>query len=903
MSDPSFPTGLVTFLTTDIEGSTALWEREPQAMRSALAAHDATLRQAVSDAGGVVFKHTGDGLLAAFATAHSAVSAAVAAQRGLKLPVRMGLCTGEAELREGDYFGPPLNRAARAMAAAHGGQIVMTGSTAALLDMADLLDLGEHRLRGLSTPQRLFQANGTGLRVKFPPLNAATVGAGNLPTPANAILGRGAELDAVQALLADTRLLTLTGVGGVGKTRLALEIASRMGARFPDGVWCCELAAIGEPDALPHAVAAMLGVSQQAGRTLAESLIESLAGRQLLLVLDNCEHLLDAVAGLLNQALPRCARLKVLATSREGLAVGGERLFPVTPLAVGEDSPAVSLFVERARAVAPSFDGASAPEAVAEICRRLDGIPLAIELAAARVRALTPRQIRDRLNERFRLLGGGRALGRHQTLAAAVQWSYDLLSEAERIALHRLAVFAGGFELESAEALCAGDGIESHDVLDLVDSLVRKSLLTADSGGHAVRYGMLETIRQFAWDRGAGAIEAIREKHALWFAGESDRRFGQWLSPDQAACYPWLESEMDNLRAAFRWSVERGRVDPAVRIASNIGDMARFILREEPADWAGEMVDAARATRHPRLIVLLTWAASSAWGFQRFEAAKRFAHEAIELLGDPAFDPFVQTYDDLAMVAIFEGDGASAAAYARDGAAHPVDARDRFCTAHLPWALVLAGQAEEARTCAAECLAKARTAGVPSSIALACLGTGLALAPTDMAAAVQTLQQGLEIARRSGNRLWEKLIAIEMANLQATSGEPLQALQSFHDLLTLSDGVRDALFVSNGLGALVRLFVRLGRHEAALVVHGALPKVIERGGSFEQLESAILQARRALGAGDAEAAQARGAAMPPHDAYDFARREVESALADSSSDGAAAPRARFIADSPGRTSI
>ncbi len=878
MSEPAFPTGTVTFLITDIEGSTSLWEREPQAMRSALAAHDATLRRAVSDAGGVVFKHTGDGLLAAFATPESAVAAAVAGQRGVKLPVRMGLCTGEAELREGDYFGAPLNRAARAMAAAHGGQIVVIGATAALLDKAELLDLGEHRLRGLGTPQRLFQVNAAGLRTKFPPLNAAAVGAGNLPTPANALLGRDAELAAVQELLSNARLATLTGVGGVGKTRLALEVAGQVRERFPDGVWLCELAAIGDPDAVPHAVAAVLGVSQQPSRNLTDSLIDSLAGRQLLLVLDNCEHLVAAVGSLVKQALPRCPRLKVLATSREVLAVEGERLFPVTPLAVGEVSPAVSLFVERAVAVAPTFDAASDPASVSEICRRLDGIPLAIELAAARVRALTPRQIRDRLDERFRLLGGGRALGRHQTLAAAVQWSYDLLSEAERAVLHRLAVFAGGVDLDGAEAVCAGEGVEAHDVLDLVDSLLRKSLLTAESGGQAVRYGMLETIRQFATEKGAAAIEAAREKHALWFAAESDRRFAQWLSPHQAETYPWLESEMDNLRAAFRWAVENGRVDPAVRIASNIGDMARFILREEPADWAAEMVDAARAARHPRLIVLLTWAASSAWSFQRFEASKRFSHEAIGLLGDPAFDPFVQTYDDLAMVGIFEGNGEAAAAYAREGAAHPADERDRFCTAHLPWALVLAGEVEEARSCADECLAKARLAGVPSSIALACLGKGLAFAPTDVAAAVAALQQGLEIARRSGNLLWEKLIAIEMANLQATSGEPRHALQSFHELLTRSNGARDALFVSNGLGALVRLFVRLERHEAALVVHGALPKVIERGGSFEQLESAIARARQAVGPAAADAARVRGATMPPHLAYDFARLEVESAL-------------------------
>lgn len=849
-------------------------------MRAALSAHDAALRGAITDAGGVVFKHTGDGVLAAFATPQPAVAAAVTAQRALKLPVRIGLCTGEAELRDGDYFGPTVNRAARAMAAAHGGQIVVAASTAALLDGAGLLDLGEHRLRGLAAPQRLFQVKAEGLRSDFPPLNTAAVGAGNLPMPANAILGRAAELKSVRELLAGTRLVTLTGVGGVGKTRLALEAAAQSAGGFPDGVWLCELAAIDAPDALPQAIASVLGVKQQPDRRLVDLIAESLADRQLLLVLDNCEHLVEAVAELLTQMLPRCARLSVLATSREGLAVNSERLFPVTPLTVGggEASPAVGLFAERARAVSPGFDLARDVDAVVDICRRLDGIPLAIELAAARVRALSPRQIRDRLDERFRLLGGGRALGRHQTLAQTVQWSYDLLNEAERAVLERASVFAGGFDLEGAEAVCTGDGVSEADVLDLVDSLVRKSLLTAEPGEHAMRYGMLETIRQFALEKGGAALEASRDRHALWFAAESDRRFDEWLSPRQAETYLWLESEMDNLRTAFRWAVEQKHVDPAVRIAANIGDMARFILREEPAGWAVEMVEAARATRHKRLIVLLTWASSRSWEFQRFEMAKKFAHEAIALLGDPAFDPFAQMYCDLAVVSVFEGDNDAAASYARQGAAQPVDTRDRFCTAHLPWGLALAGFLDEARACADECLEKTRAAGVPSSIALACLGKGMAFAPTDPAIAVAALAEGLEVARRSGNKLWEGLTAIELANLQARVGEPRQALESFRGLLAQSMAVRDALFISNGLGALIRLFVRLKRHEAALVLHGALPKIIERGGSFSELEAAVKEAQQALGAG-ADAARTRGAAMPPHAAYAFAREEVERALA------------------------
>jgi predicted ATPase len=584
------PTGMVTFLFTDIEQSTRRWEEDADAMRTALAAHDTTLRQAVEDHGGWLFKHTGDGVLAAFALARPAIEAAIAAQRKLQLPVRMGICTGEVEQRNDDYFGPAMNRSARTMAAAHAGQIVVAASTAAIVDDVALIDLGEYRLRDLAQPQRLFQVKADGLKQTFPRLRTLDVPPGNLPVQTTSFLGRDRELAEVAAMLGDARLLTLTGVGGVGKTRLAIEVAAEAQARYRDGAWFVELAGIADPAAVGHAVAAVLGVAQQAGKSIEQSVAGALAGQQLLLVLDNCEHLIDAAASLAGGIVTQCKQVDVLATSREALMVDGERIHPVPSLGFrdGAQSPAVALFADRARSVAPDFALGGDAAAISEICRRLDGIPLAIELAAARVRAMSPAQIRDRLDERFRLLTGGsrRALERHQTLRHAVQWSYDLLSPAERTVLNRASVFSGGFALEAAERVCAGGGIASADVLDINDSLVRKSLVTVERSDAGIRYGLLETIRQFAEEQliAAGEAGTARIQHAETFAEDSDAKFKVWLSPRQATTYDWLDREIGNLRAAFRWAKDHDELDIAARIASNVGDMARFRMREEAAN-------------------------------------------------------------------------------------------------------------------------------------------------------------------------------------------------------------------------------------------------------------------------------------------------------------------------------
>ena len=349
--------GVVTFLFTDVEGSTRRWEADADEMRVALAAHDEVLREAIEAHGGWLFKHTGDGVCAAFASPSSAVDAAVAAQRELELPVRMGLATGEAELRGGDYFGAVLNRAARVMAAGHGGQILLADSTAGLLSGVDLVDLGPRRLRDLPTPIGVFQVRAEGLRTDFPPLRALDASPGNLRAAVTSFIGRESEVAELQAAVKAHRLVTLTGVGGVGKTRLAVEVAGRLADEFPDGVWFFELAAVTDPAAVPDAVAAVLGITQQPGKSVSESVAAALEGRVRLLVFDNCEHVLDAAADLIEAILAHSATVRILATSREGLGVPDEQVWPVRSLDVasGVDSAAVSLFVERAQGIAPGF--------------------------------------------------------------------------------------------------------------------------------------------------------------------------------------------------------------------------------------------------------------------------------------------------------------------------------------------------------------------------------------------------------------------------------------------------------------------------------------------------------------------------------------------------------------------
>ena len=536
------PTGTVTFLFTDIQGSTSLWESDPDAVRPALARHDQIVRQAITQHSGYVFKTVGDAFCAAFPTAPEALQAAHMAQLALTdetwqtetaLRVRMALHMGNAEERDGDYFGPPLNRVARLMAAGHGGQTLLSAATQeltrdALPSSASLLDLGPHRLKDLGRPETVFQLLHPSLPAEFPPLSSLDNPSlpNNLPQQVTSFIGREAQVAQVKALLTKTRLLTLTGAGGSGKSRLSLQVAADPLDGEGDGVWLVELAGLSDPALVPQAVTGVLGVQEAAGKTVQQALVDWLKPKRLLLILDNCEHLVAACATLAADLLRNCPNIHILASSREPLAVAGEQTYRVPSLSLPDPKQAqtveglsqyeaVRLFIERAQAVQPSFSVTDASaSAVAQVCFHLDGIPLAIELAAARVRSLSAEEINARLDNRFRLLTGGLrvALPRQQTLRALIDWSYDLLTETEKSLLRRLSVFAGGWTLEAAEVVCAGEPVEDFEVLDLLTALVDKSLVVAEPAGDGTRYRLLETIRQYGgigWGR-AGRLKGYR---------------------------------------------------------------------------------------------------------------------------------------------------------------------------------------------------------------------------------------------------------------------------------------------------------------------------------------------------------------------------------------------------------
>jgi predicted ATPase/class 3 adenylate cyclase len=613
------PSGTVTLLFTDIQGSTRLWEAEPEPMTTALRRHDQILRSAIEAAGGYVFKTVGDAFCAAFRTPQSAITATVAAQRALTVEdwttsrpilVRMGLHTGACEERDGDYFGPVVNRAARLEAAAHGGQVLVSGATAELLadSLADgvrLRDLGPHRLRDLGRPEEVYQLETESLPASFPPLSSLDNPdlPNNLPTLVSAFVGRERELAEVRELVTSARMVTLTGAGGSGKTRLALQASAELIGRIPDGVWLAELAPLTDGDQITSVVAAALGVvDNRCPPGCADAVISALRDQDALILLDNCEHLIDSAAKFCDEVIRHCSRARFLATSREPLGIDGERIYRVPSLSLpaadadtADDlahSDAVLLFAERARAIQPDFVlGAESAQLVATICRRLDGIPLALELAAARLSSMSLAQIAARLDQRFRLLTGGsrNAMPRQQTLQATVDWSFGLLTVAERGTLTRLSVFAGGFDLEAAEAVCVSETVDALDVLDLLGSLVDKSLVIAEHSPQAVRYRLLETIRQYSAQEllraeGDDAVLRIRDRHADYYLSLAKTAGAELSGRGQANCMRRLDAEWDNLRAAFTHLAAADRTDDLLRLTVWLH---RFAMSRGHADVLG----------------------------------------------------------------------------------------------------------------------------------------------------------------------------------------------------------------------------------------------------------------------------------------------------------------------------
>ena len=532
-AQPPLPSGTVTFVFTDIEGSTQRWDRNGAAMESALRRHDELLRAVFRRHRGHVFKTIGDAFCAAFARPQDAVAAVLDTQRSLAaedfsavdgLSIRAAVHTGTADERDGDYFGPSVNRIARLLAIGSGGQVLVSGVTADLVRgnlpaQTSLRDLGEHRLRDLARPEHVYQLVAPDLAADFPPLRSLDRLSNNLPLQLSSFVGRETEIAQIISLLEKHRLVTLVGSGGVGKTRTSLQVAANLLDGSGDGVWFIELAPLASGDFIPSAVAQALGFALPIEGDPLANLTQTLKAKHLLLVFDNCEHMVEPAARVIAAILRECPRAKVLASSRQGLRIGGEATFRMPSLDV---SAAVSLFADRARGVDDRFEVTNENEPIiAHICRRLDGIPLAIELAASRVKMLTPQQVRDRLDERFRMLIGGSrdVLPRQQTLRALIDWSHDLLDERERALFRRLGVFVNGFTLEGAVAVGSDEDLDEFGLLDLLSSLVEKSLVLAEPQGDTTRYRMLESTRAYAAEKLADAAEheLLAARHLEYF--------------------------------------------------------------------------------------------------------------------------------------------------------------------------------------------------------------------------------------------------------------------------------------------------------------------------------------------------------------------------------------------------
>jgi len=685
------PTGTVTFLFTDIEGSSRLWERFPVDMGPALARHDALLRTEIESHSGLVFKTVGDAFCAAFSFPGEALEAALGAQEKLfaedwgkvgPLRVRMGLHTGPAEFRDNDYFGGTLNRTARISSAGHGGQVLCSQMVADLLrggmPEVGFVSLGDFRLRNLNRVERIFQVQARGLPAAFPPLRSQQNLPHNLPASQTSFVGRVGELEQVRELLGKTRVLTLLGTGGTGKTRLAIEAGRDLMDDFPDGVWLVELATLEKDSSLADAVADALGVREEPGRPLRETLSTFLCGREMLLILDNCEHIMDSVSREVTALVTGCKNVRVLATSRQALHIAGEVTFPVRPLeafdvwrrpkdgrlSAGDIAgfDAVKLFVDRAQSVVPDFrlTDENAPD-IARICWRLDGIPLALELAAARLRVLTPAQIAARLNDQFKLLKGTAALPHQQTLRALIDWSYDLLTEPEKLLFHRLGVFVGGRTIDAVEAVCADDAVD--DVLDLLQQLADKSLLFVDQDqSSGPRYTLLESVWQYAREKlkESGGMEDMQERHLHYYLQLVQDAAPHLTGPDPESHLRKLASDSLNLRYALEWAAERpGGAEPGLELIAGMERYWEICGNLEEARRHCEAIlarpdCASFPHRHARAMMS---AGRIAWAQDRYDEGRTLLDRAIgifEQLGDAEMEGFANGYQGF--LAFSQGD-------------------------------------------------------------------------------------------------------------------------------------------------------------------------------------------------------------------------------------------------------
>jgi predicted ATPase/class 3 adenylate cyclase/DNA-binding CsgD family transcriptional regulator len=840
------PTGTVTLLLADVEGSTWLWETQPEQMTAAFARLDQALSDLVAAHGGArpVEQGEGDSFVVAFARASDAVACALGLQRAPLAPIglRVGVHTGEVQLRdEGNYIGPTINRTARLRDLAHGGQTVLSGTTESLVVdalPADswLADLGTHELRGVARPERVVQLCHPDLRNDFPPLcTAKSIAAHNLPSQFTSFVGRGPLMAEVRKLLAHSRLVTLTGAGGIGKTRLAVEVANLLAAEYAEGVWYVDLAPITDPAVAPLAVARALGLPDQPGRSTMGTLLRFVRDRQMLVVLDNCEHLLDASADLVVALLGGAPGLTLLATSREPIGVGGEAMWRVPSLSVADE--AIELFTDRARLAQTGFtvSGQNAA-AVAEICARLDGVPLAIELAAARVRVLSLAEILDGLHDRFRLLTGGArtAVRRQQTLRASVDWSHALLTEPERVLFRRLAVFLGGFDLTAAQAVAGGGDVERYQVLDQLTLLVDKSLVVAEDTAGRTRYRLLETVRQFALEKlgESGEADAVRVRHrdhytalAALVDAPAGTNYEQRL--EQA------NIEIDNLRAAFGWSRENSDIEMALALASSLQPLwlARGRLREGLA-W----FDTALADLDAHHL-----------GVAAAVRARALADSAALGLWMGAADSPDQAQQALAI------------------------AREVDDPALLARALTACGyiasyfDAEAARTYLAEAIVLARDLGDPWRLSqiLAAQAVG-ALAAADPIAMRAAAEEARDLADAIGDRFGSRRCRWYLGVAQVSKGDLAGAVAQFAAVAAEAEAAHDEVWRADSLVLRGIALAYQGDIAAARAAADAAVEATAELGGIKAAAAHSALAVAALAAGDAATAQDATEAGRPH---------------------------------------
>ena len=906
----SLPSGTVTFLFTDIEGSTQRWEQKPELMREAVARHDAVLREAVERHRGAVFKTVGDAVHAAFATAPDALLAALDGQRALAaapwaadcdLRVRMALHTGNSQERDQDYFGQAVNRVARLLGAGHGGQILLSATTQALLGEqlagTTLRDLGEHRLRDLSQPEHIYQVVAPDLPGEFPPLRVLDMRLTVLSAAPTRFVGREREIEAISALLLrpDVRLLVLTGAGGTGKTRLALRVGEALQEEFAHGVVFVSLAALTDPALVAATMARVLEVETRGSDPVETALAAYLEDKHLLLILDNFEQVRAAapvVAGL----LATCPRLTILVTSRAVLHLYEEHDFPVPPLAVptpGRDRDAasileydaVALFLQRVRAVKPNFAVRDEQaQAIAELCRQLDGLPLAIELAAARIRILSPQAMLARLARRLEVLTGGASNlpTRQQTLRGTIDWSYGLLDPEEQVLFSRLGIFMGGCSLEAVEAICNLGGDLTLDSLDAMTTLVEQSLVQQEEGPNGeARFLLLETIQEYALERLAGRqeIEETRRRHAAYYLTLAEAEEKALQGPTHVEGMNRLEAEHDNLRAALGFSIESGDAETALRLAGSLAWLFWYLggYWQEGQSWLERALALPAATGVLRARAKALLGAGSLAYLSSDLALARSALAASLSVAEEADDRWTmgRVFHEQAWLSAAEGDIQTARSLEERSLALARADEDRWAIAdrlHSLGALLLYSQAyEPAREMLEDSASRARALGNwLVAYPLNALGD-LARAQGDYRRAARCYEESLRFWNELGLPGTRAIALHNLGHVLHAQGEDRRAAELFAEALSAFRRLGDRRGVAECLVGLAGAYASMGP-EWAVVLFGAAARLLDDNriqlwpSNRADYERDFAVARAGLARDAFQAAWEQGYAMTPEEA-------------------------------------